>query len=107
MIGRIGNDPRRFAFVSCYNSREFYVIDLDLREPVAVVHGFSGPFELVLDRWRERIYVADFRSSVIRIVDLSPISCGGGDDGTCDESTVGETRIIATLGVPRPPEELL
>jgi DNA-binding beta-propeller fold protein YncE len=95
-IGRIGDDERRFAFVSCYGSRELFVIDLDLEEPVSVIRGFSGPFEMAVDEGRNRIYVADFRSSVIRVVDLEPVLSGG-----------REARIVATLGIPRPPEELL
>lgn len=119
-LGQIGSDPRLFAFVSCFGSRELYVIDVDLAEPVAVIQGFSGPFEVAVDRWRKLAYVADFRSSIIRIVDLQPIVCASESSNTeCPDIYVGATdpipckcfdrpsRIIATLGEPQPPEELI
>lgn len=103
-IGTIGDDKRLFAFVSCFDSRELYIIDVSLGIPVEVVHGFSGPFEMTLDSQRKYIYVADFRSSVIRIIDLNPIVC---DPSEQDDQCNGEVRIVATLGTPTPPEELL
>jgi DNA-binding beta-propeller fold protein YncE len=102
-LGTIGNDQRLFAFISCYESREFYIIDVASATPVAVVHGFSGPFEMALDSARQYVYVADFRSSVVRIIDLTPITCNPNEDDSCS----GEVRIVATLGNPTPPEELL
>jgi hypothetical protein len=112
-LGQIGSDPRLFAFVSCFGSRELYIIDVDLAEPVAVIQGFSGPFEVTVDRLRKLAYVADFRSSIIRIVDLQPIICSPeSSDVECPENLVDAAnpipcRIVATLGEPRPPEELI
>jgi len=119
-LGQIGDDPRLFAFVSCFGSRELYIIDVELAEPVAVIQGFSGPFEVVVDRWRKLAYVADFRSSIIRIVDLQPIVCVPESYGVeCPEEAADVTdpipckcfsqpsRIVATLGDPHPPEELI
>ncbi len=119
-LGQIGSDPRLFAFVSCFGSRELYIIDVELAEPVAVIQRFSGPFEVAVDRWRKLAYVADFRSSIIRIVDLRPIVCAPeSSDVECPENLVEAadsipcncfdrpSRIIATLGDPRPPEELI
>ncbi len=129
-VGRIGEDPRRFAFVSSFRAREVFVVDVDLGVPVAVVQGFSGPFELAVDRCRRRLYAADFRSSVVRIVDLRPIVCEQdgrelqADDPECVEAAedpcgtvplpcgclptgATSTRIQATLGDPSPPEELI
>ncbi|MCB9658750.1 MAG: hypothetical protein R3B40_02170 [Polyangiales bacterium] len=64
---------REFAFVSCFDSRDVYVVDLLTRELAAVVRGMTGPFEFELDVARERAYIADFRTSVIRVVDLAPM----------------------------------
>jgi hypothetical protein len=64
---------REYAFVSCYDSRDIYVVDLVARELAAVVRGMSGPFEFEIDTTRERMYVADFRTSVLRVVDLLPM----------------------------------
>ena len=120
-VGRIGVNQRLFAFVSCFASRELFVIDTALGGPVAVVRGFSGPFDLALDRWRKRLYVADFRSSTVRIVDLRPVVCDPDDEDTsCDSARASsqaalpcrcldglELGIIATLGEPNLPTELL
>jgi DNA-binding beta-propeller fold protein YncE len=64
---------REFAFVSCFDSRDVYVVDLVARELAAVVRGMTGPFEFEVDTVRERAYIADFRTSVIRVVDLAPM----------------------------------
>ena len=64
---------REFAFISCFDSRDVYVVDLEARELTAVVRGMSGPFEFEIDVQRERAYVADFRTSVVRVVDLTPM----------------------------------
>ena len=120
-VGRIGGNHKLFAFVSCFSSRELFVVDIRLGEPVAVVRGFSGPFDLVLDRWRQRLYLADFRSSTIRIVDLRPLVCDPDDEDTACDSAVAasgaelpcrclddrELRITATVGEPNLPTELL
>jgi hypothetical protein len=103
-MGTIGQDPRLFAFVSCFDSRQLYIFDVAQGVPVAVVHGFSGPFEMALDSQRKYLYVADFKTSVIRIVDLSPIVC---DPSEAEDACGGEVRIVATLGKPTPPEEIL
>jgi len=95
---------RLFAFVSCFDSRDLYVVDLERGALIAVVRGMSGPFELQVDAERERIYVADFRSSVLRVVGLTPLlSCldsGPGPDGSC------APEVLATVGEPRPVREL-
>jgi hypothetical protein len=62
-----------------------------------VVPNLSGPHALVLDDARERVYVADFRSSVVRVVDLSPLA---------DHASEEPVRVIASLGRPRVIQEL-
>ena len=62
-----------------------------------VIPNFSGPFDVALDSARKLLYVSDFRSSVIRIVDLSPLT---------DPSAKEGARVIATLGSPRVIQEL-
>ena len=52
--------------------------------------------EIAVDEVRERAFVTDFRSSVVRIVDLAPLAA----------RTNEPLRIVATLGVPRAPSEL-
>ena len=38
--------------------------------PLSVVPHLSGPFDLQYDEVRELVYVADYHSSVIRVLDL-------------------------------------
>ena len=89
-VGTIGG--RSYVLASTFDNRKIYVIDATAGAPVAVVGGFSGPFELVIDSARELAYVTDFSLSVIRIVDLSPLTTGGAPF------------IRATLGKPTPIE---
>ncbi len=93
---------RTLAFVSCFDTRDLYVIDVDLGELVGIVRSLGGPFELVVDPGRgkpseggygPRVYVADFRTSVVRVVDLGPMAaCLRGatpDDGECSPQLLG------------------
>ncbi len=82
---------RSFLLVSCYDARAIFVIDTDRRELVAVVRNLSGPYEMVFDASRKLLHVADFRVSVLRVVDLA---------GLVDRSEP-PPRIVATLGLPR------
>jgi hypothetical protein len=88
---------RPIAVVSCFDSRELFVIDLPSMLTRGVVPNLSGPFEVVLDEARQLVYLADFRSSVIRVIDVSPVSA--------DVSTK-PVRVIATVGAPRVLQEL-
>lgn len=88
---------REIAVVSCFDSRELFVIDLETMLTRGVVPNLSGPFEVALDEARQLVYLADFRSSVIRVIDVSPVSAGVSDK---------PVRVIATIGVPRVLQEL-
>lgn len=87
---------RELAFVSCYDAKAVWIIDLGLGRDVGVVRGFSGPFDLEVDAARELLYVADFRSSTVRIIDLAPLAT---------PESVEVPRIIAMLGSPLVPGE--
>lgn len=90
-VGRIGG--RTYALATTFDGRKIYVIDVTGGAPVAVVGGFSGPFDLVVDAARELAYVVDFSLSVVRIVDLSPLNAGDAP------------YIRGTLGRPTPTKE--
>jgi hypothetical protein len=94
---------RMFAFVSCFDSRDLYVIDLELERLAGVVRGMSGPFELEIDPVRNLIYVVDFRASVIRFVDMAPL-VGCLEMGSASVDCTPE--VIGAVGHPRPIEEL-
>ena len=94
--------PTMFAFVTCFNSRQVHVIDVDLGLPVTVVNAVSGAFELVIDADRARMYVVDFRTSVIRVYDLTPAL-------DCHSMGVPEQcapNLLGLLGRPSAVEEL-
>ncbi len=82
---------RRLLFVSCFDARAIFVIDEKSRQLISVIRGFGGPFDMVIDDGRKRMYVADFRANVLRVVDLKGLT----------DSRLPPPRIIATLGKPR------
>lgn len=100
----IGGRP--LLFVSCYTSRELYVFDTDALRLVSVVRGFNGPFETEVDVARGRLYVTDFRVSVVRVLDTQPLEdclalgMAPGMEPSCAPVAMG------MLGVPSTVEEL-
>ncbi len=63
-----------------------------------MIGGFSGPFEMAYDAARERLYVTDFTTSQLRVVDMAPLTTPVVDPMTGATST--DPRLIATLGLP-------
>ncbi len=98
------------AVVSCFDAREIFVLQADTGAVLSIVHNLSGPFEVALDAVRQRLYVADFRASVVRVIDLSPIADANTLGGTVAAagSTVAPTSafVLATLGHRKLIEEL-
>lgn len=93
--GVLGGRPT--AVVASFDARALFIIDLETMLTRSVVPNLSGPFEIVFDQDRELVYVTDFRSSVIRVVDLSALAQTQGE---------ASARVIATLGAPRVVQEL-
>lgn len=95
---RVGDGPSKLAratlgdrhllFVSCFDARAIFVIDEADGQLVSVIRGLSGPFDMAIDTARNRIYVADFRANVLRVLDV---------EGLVD-SRLPPPRIIATIG---------
>ena len=63
------------------------------------MHNLNGPFELAIDSFRKRLYVADFRSSVVRVLDLGPVVAEAFGDRT-------DAPLVGTLGIPKVVQEL-
>jgi len=100
----VGGTPRTFVLVSCFDSRDIYIIDPAMGQTVSVIRGMSGPFEVAVDPARALVYIADFRASVVRVATLRPLlDClnGAADATSC------EPRVVATIGTPNPVGELL
>ncbi|MCB9591380.1 MAG: hypothetical protein H6719_01500 [Sandaracinaceae bacterium] len=70
-------DGRTFVLASCFDAQRLFIIDAEVGALVAVVGGFSGPFETVIDPHANRLYMVDFSVSVIRVLDISPLASGG------------------------------
>lgn len=92
-------DGRKIVAVSCFDGRAVYIVDVESSEVLAIVHNLDGPFELGIDGVRKRLYLADFRTSTVRIIDLSGIAGQRAEEGT-------GAPVIATLGVPKVVQEL-
>ncbi len=97
---------RTLAFVSCYNSRDLWVVDVDSGNLVGVVRGLGGPFELVVDVGRSVAFITDFRSSAVRIIDLAPMLGCLGDDAGMDRDQECSPQLLGVLGNPRAVQEL-
>lgn len=86
-----GSD-KLWLFASTFDAREVFIFDADDQRVVSVIRGFSGPFELTVDTARRHLIVTDFRASVVRWIDLSPLLTGEA------------AKLLATVGVPKPVE---
>ncbi|MCA9506573.1 MAG: hypothetical protein KC616_26035 [Myxococcales bacterium] len=99
------------AFISCFDSRDLYVIDVDAGRLVGIVRSLGGPFELEVDVARRRLYVLDFRSSVIRVIDLLPMfECLDDDDFiemNVDRNDECSPLTLGVVGRPRAVRELI
>lgn len=99
-----GPDTERWLLVSCFGSRELYIIDPIDGQIIDIERGFSGPFAIASDE-QGRVYVADFRASVVRILSLNELAAcraqGGADAQPCRPGDVG------IVGYPNIVDELL
>lgn len=69
-------DVRPLLVATCYDARSLFVVDPEIGT-LATVPGMSGPFEAAVDAAAGRVYVADFRFSVIWVVDIAPLRTEG------------------------------
>lgn len=92
-------DGVEFAFVSSYTARQIFIIDIATGLIRSVVPNLSGPFEIALDAGRRRLYVADFSTSVVRVISLADLSNRGEDGPTSAilEGTLGQPRVVQEL----------
>lgn len=100
----IGGEESLLGFVTSFDSRDLYVVDLDRGEHVSVAAGLSGPFDFLIDKARSRIYIVDYHTSVVSFVDLKPMfTCLEGNAAIDDECTPA---VLGSLGVPNALEGL-
>lgn len=103
-VFEIGGEETLLGFVTSFDSRDLYVVDLDRGEHLSVAAGLSGPFDFLVDKERRRIYLVDYHTSVISFVDLEPMfSCLEGNAAIDDECT---PTVLGSIGVPNALEGL-
>jgi hypothetical protein len=84
---------RMMLFASCYDASEIHVIDADRRQTVTVIRDVLGPFDMRVDDARRLLYVTDFRTSALRVVDLNGLYL----------HVTAPPPVVATIGVPTNP----
>jgi hypothetical protein len=97
---------RVLVVVSCYGSHDLYFVDADLLRVVAVIRGFSGADEIAFDGKRERLYVSDYRVSVLRFVDLAHLFDCVLDRVPPSPTRSCSPRLIGMLGIPNAVQQL-
>lgn len=96
-LGKIGD--REIVAVSCFDAKQLYLIDAVRSTILGVLHNLNGPFDLAIDSARKRLYLGDFRSSAVLVVDLSALAERGAGPLT-------DLPIIGMLGIPKVVQEL-
>lgn len=69
-------DGREIALATSFAFGTISMMDTRTRTSLTPVHGFQGPQDVAIDEVRGLAYVADFRDSVLRVIDLRPIARG-------------------------------
>jgi DNA-binding beta-propeller fold protein YncE len=95
--GKVGS--REVIAVSCFDAKQLYLIDAVSYTVIGVLHNLNGPFDVAIDEARKRLYLSDFRSSSVLVVDLSAVAEGGAGSRT-------DAPIVAMLGIPKVVMEL-
>ena len=105
---------RTLAFVSCYDDRSLWTIDVDSHELVSVTRNLGGAFELTTrvdsSTGAAHLFVSDFRTSVVRVLDLAPLfECLDDRDFAAPDDTSRECapEFLGFLGRPTSVSELL
>ncbi len=89
-LARFEAGGRTYLLATCFDAKKVFVVDVGEGGLVSVVGGFSGPFGMAVDTARQLLYVTDFSLSVLRVIDLEPLT------------RFQAPSLIATLGVPTP-----
>jgi hypothetical protein len=93
-LERVDVGARTVLAATCFDDRKVWFVDGDTGATAGAVPGFQGPYELAVDVAAELMWVVDFRDSVLRAIDTSPLADGR------------EPRLVATFGRVRPVQVL-
>jgi hypothetical protein len=73
MITMAGRD---FLVATSFDGGAVWVLSTQPTQVASIIPGSNGPFELAIDAERRLAIVADFKTSVIRLIDLAPVLNG-------------------------------
>lgn len=73
---RITMAGQDYLVATCFDGRAVWVMGTQPTRVASIVPGFDGAYELVIDAERQLAIVADFKTSVIRFIDLAPVAHG-------------------------------
>lgn len=93
-LARVDVGARSVLAATCFDDRKVWFVDAATGMTAGAVPGFQGPYELAVDSVGELVWVVDFRDSVVRAIDTSPMADGR------------EPRLVATFGRVRPVQVL-
>jgi len=94
-LTRVDVDPDHAVIAaSCFDDRKVWFVDGETGATAGAVPGFAGPYDLAYDAVGQLVWVVDFRDSVIRAIDTTPLARGE------------EPRLVATFGSVRPVQVL-
>ncbi len=87
-------DGREMVMATSFSVGTVSIMDARTREMLTPVHGFQGPQDVKIDEVRGLAYVADFRDSVLRVIDLRPIARGAPPELALQIGTVTPVRTL-------------
>lgn len=100
-----GGAERLLGFVTCFNGRRVEIVDLDEARSFTRITNVSGAFEFEIDQSRQRMYLADFSTSTLRVFDLAPLlACLSSQSPDSKEECAPTLRGI--VGIPQAVSEL-
>lgn len=85
-------DGEEILCTTSFDGRNVSVFRTDPVEVASVVAGFDGAYEIAIDPVRQWAIVGDFKTSVVRIIDLAPLTTPETND---------EPAVIIRIGTPR------
>ncbi len=96
---------RSLLLVSCFDVNRLEVFLAEDGRHLVSIREMAGPYDFVLDSSRDRLYVADFAASVLRVFDLTPLAdCLAGT--VPSEEAACTPRLGWVVGVPNTVREL-
>ncbi len=100
------DEARDVLWMSCFDARRVEVFDARDGRHLANLQGPSGPYDIAFDGARNRLYVADFSASVLRVYDAEPLRRCLLRPGSVEAGTSCSPTLDWVVGVPVTVREL-